>query len=185
MNEMTRIVASPESFKARFTTAEFQRMCENDVFEDWKIELIDGELERMQQPKNAHSMRQAAVMIQLAQAAGLDRTRGEIGTDLGDDTVVAADAAVLNAPILENRWLGSTELLLVVEVAETTRDRDLGMKRRKYARAGVPFYWVIDGERAVVHVFDGPDKGDYVGIALVRFGEPLAVPGTDATITLS
>ncbi len=182
---MTRIAVAPDSFKARFTTAEFQRMCENDVFEDWKIELINGDLERMQHPKSAHSMRQAALMFKLAQVVGLDRALGEIGIDLGSDTVVAADVVVLKASFQENRWLVPADLLLVVEVAETIRDRDLGMKRRKYAEAGVPTYWVVDGHRSVVYVFSGPDGGDYDSIMLIRFGEPLAVPGTDATITLS
>ena len=41
-----------------------------------------------------------------------------------------------------------------------------------------------DGQRGVVHVYGEPVAGDYAQIATVRFGAPLAVPGTDATITL-
>lgn len=185
MNQMTRIVAAPESFKARFTTAEFLRMCEADAFEDWKVELIDGELERMHQPKSFHAMRQASVMFQLAQAVGAERAWGDAGIDLGENTVVAGDAVVLRAIFTENRWLLPADVLLVVEVSETTLDRDLGMKRRKYAGAGIPEYWVVDGGRAVVHLFSDARDGDYADVSIVRFGEPLAVPGTDATITLS
>jgi hypothetical protein len=42
----------------------------------------------------------------------------------------------------------------------------------------------VDVERRVVHVFDRPEAGDYLGIDLVRFGEPLVVPGSEAAITL-
>lgn len=73
---------------------------------------------------------------------------------------------------------------LVVEVAVSTRDRDLGLKRTLYAAAGIPTYWVIDADRGVTHVFDRPENGDYMGLSLARFGEPLAVPGTDGAVVL-
>jgi Uma2 family endonuclease len=83
-----------------------------------------------------------------------------------------------------NRILQPAEVELAVEVAETTLSRDMGMKRMKYAAAGIAHYWVIDGERSRVHVWGEPVNGDYAQIATVRFGEPLAVPGTDATIVI-
>ena len=45
------------------------------------------------------------------------------------------------------------ELLLAVEVADTTVRYDATMKRDLYARAGVPEYWVLDigGRRLIVH----------------------------------
>ena len=76
------------------------------------------------------------------------------------------------------------EVALVVEIADTTLSHDLGLKCRKYAEAGVPVYWVVDASRAVVHVHAEPVEGDYVEIHTVRFGQPLAVPGTDRAITL-
>ncbi|WP_425229025.1 Uma2 family endonuclease [Sphingomonas sp.] len=63
---MTRIVAAPvEAWKAPITTAEFLRMCEADVFEDGKIELVDGELIRMPPPGNDHSRIQILVLARL------------------------------------------------------------------------------------------------------------------------
>lgn len=172
---------------ARITTAEFERMCRADVFCDAKIELVDGELQRMISPMAQHAGRQASVIIRLATALGAGgeaRLVGETGIDLGNDTVLGCDAALLSAPITEHRWLRAEEVTLVIEVSETTRDRDMGMKRVKYAAAGVPHYWVLDGERSVVHVWGEPVNGDYAQISTVRFGEPLAVPGTDQTIVI-
>lgn len=185
MTQMTRITAAPaDGFKARFTTAEFLRMADAGAFEDMRVELVEGELERMQQPRNTHAMRQAQLVIRLAQVIGEDRVRGEVGVDLGDDTLLGCDAAVLRIPVTENRMLRPDDLTLVVEVAETTLDRDLGMKRRRYAGASVPVYWVVDGTRSVIHVHAEPVEGEYVEVHTVRFGQPLAVPGTDATIVL-
>lgn len=185
MNEMTRIAAAPESFKARFTTAEFLRMCDSDAFEDWKVELIDGELERMPPPNRMHSFMQTTIVGKLLALLGPERVCVEIGVDLGHDTVVGADVALLHVPMAEARWLRADEVVLAVEVAETTVTRDTVMKLAKYARAGVPHYWVVDRARSITHVYAEPLDGDYARFDTVRFGEPLAVPGTDATITLS
>ena len=183
MNQMTRIVAAPD-YKARFTTAEFLRMCENDVFEDWKIELVEGELERMPPPQRAHSFLQSSVFAQLLPIFGVERLCVEIGVDLGNHTVFGCDVAVLLAPMDENRWPKADELLLAVEISKTTLARDLGMKGPRYAAGGVIHYWVVDGDARVIHSYSDPAGAQYRKPQTVRFGEPLAVPGTDRTITL-
>ncbi len=196
MNEMTRVDADhsalvaaqaerPESFSARFTRDEFLRMIEHDVFPDAKIEMIAGELYRMPPPGNKHGLLQIAILKHLIDAVGMKRVRAEQGIDLGDDTIVGCDALVLNEPLDTAGMLEPADLLMVVEVSESTLRRDTGDKRVLYACAGIPLYWVIDVRHAVVRVHAEPVDGEYTHVRTVRFGEPLAVPGTDATITLS
>jgi len=186
MNSPSRIAApsAVTSVKARFTTAEFLQMVEAGAFDDMKVELVDGELERMNPPMNAHSDRQGRATFRLMTVLGEDRVRVEIGVVLDDATVLGCDVAVLRAPVRDNRMLGVEDVVLVVEIAETTIARDMGMKRAKYASAAIAEYWVVDGGRSVVHVFAEPLDGEYALINTVRFGAPLAVPGTDRTITI-
>ena len=187
MNEMTRIGRTgAESFRARFTTAEFLRMVEASAFEDWKVELVDGELERMPPPGKEHGRRQMMIGVRLSRVVAETLLMGEVGIDLGNDTVLGCDAAVLRRPLgdADNRMLRPDEVLLAVEIADTSRERDLGLKRMRYAAAGIAHYWVVDGERGVVHVHAEPVAGDYAEITTVRFGQSLTVPGTDATITM-
>lgn len=169
---------------ARFTTAEFLRMCDSGAFDDMKVELVNGELERMPPPGNRHGARQAKVLIRLSAVIAAERLVGEVGIDLGDDTLLGCDAVVLHAPVIEDRRLVPGDVLLAVEVAETSVQRDTGMKRFAYAEAGIPYYWVLDGDRSVVRVFSEPFAGDYASVSTVRFGAPLAVPGTDRTIVI-
>lgn len=178
--------SSTDSGHARFTAAEFRQIAATGAFADMAVELIDGELQRMNPPMSDHGARQASVTGKLwAIFEGrLQAVLGEVGIQLDDDTVVGCDVGVLRAPIEGNRLLFPADLLLVVEVVETTLDRDTGLKRRKYAAAGIAHYWVVDGARGVVHVYGEPIAGDYAQIATIRFGDPLAVPGTDATIRL-
>lgn len=159
-------------------------MIEAGAFEDMWVELIDGELERMPPPGRQHGTGQIGLLAELLKVFSKKRVFADVAIDLGNDTVVGCDAAVLKTEGGEGTLIAAGELLLVAEVAYSSHDRDLQLKRRLYAGAGVPTYWVVDVERRVAHVFDQPDGDDYRGIDLVRFGEPLAVPGSDATITL-
>ena len=171
---------------ARFSAAEFAQMSAIGAFDAMKMELVDGELQRMNPPMSGHAGRQAALVAQLWSVfhARSKAVVGEVGIQLDTDTIVGCDAAVLGFPVPGNRLLTPADLLLVVEIAETTIDRDTGLKRRRYAEAGIAHYWVVDGSRGVVHIYGEPIDGDYADIATVRSGAPLAVPGTSATITL-
>lgn len=167
-----------------FTAAEFLRMGEAGAFEDMKVELIGGEIQRMNPPMNEHSERQASVVILLATVISANRIRGELAIQLDANTIVGCDAALLREPATGRRPIEPGEVLLAIEIAETTLNRDLGPKRHLYAGVGVANYWVVDGARRVTHVFGQPEDGDYSKVAVVPFGKPLSVPGTDATIVL-
>jgi Uma2 family endonuclease len=173
--------------KARFTTAEFLRMVAAGAFEDMKVELVEGELERMNPPMSEHGRLQMDVGYRLRRifdGHATIRVFGETGIALGPDTVRACDAVVVRAAPEADRLLRPDEILLVIEIAESTLARDLGPKRIDYARAGIPHYWVVDGDRSVVHLYADPVAGEYADICSIRFGAPMPVPGTGATITL-
>ncbi len=80
----------------------------------------------------------------------------------------------------------AAEVVLVIEVADATLARDRGIKRRSYARAGIPVYWLINLIDCQVEVYADPDpaavpeptyrrRDVYAGGAAV----PLAVPGRE------
>lgn len=183
---MTRIAAMPaDEVRTRFTSAEFLHMLERDAFDGMKAELVDGEIQLMQYAKNNHAMRQAQLVMALGEVVGIDRIRVEAGVDLSPNTLLTCDVGALARLITEDRLLRPDDYLLIVEIAESTLRRDLRMKREKYAAAGIGTYWVVDGQHEVTHVHAVPVDGDYTEVHTLRFGEPLAVPRTDATITLS
>ena len=182
MNRLTSF-ADQGSTRARFSAAEFVHVFQAAQALDIRLELIDGELERMTPPMGAHSHRQTGVIAAMLPIVGR-RAMVEAAIDLGEDTILVCDVVVLRAPMAEHRFLRPGEVTLAVEIAETTLDRDMGLKRARYAGAGIPEYWVVDGGRAVIHVCREPIDGDYALISTVRFGEPIALPGTDETIVL-
>jgi Uma2 family endonuclease len=185
MNDLSvKIVADPSRSPGRFTTAEFRRMCDVDAFSGMRVELVDGEIERLNQPRNPHSKRQAQLLLRLGQVCPEALLRVEIGIELDEGAVLGCDVAVLRAPMDDRGWLDPSDFALVVEVSVSTLARDLGLKLPRYAAAGVERYWVVDDAAMVVHVYGHPVDGEYRDTMIVRFGEPLTVPGTDASITI-
>jgi Uma2 family endonuclease len=53
------------------------------------------------------------------------------------------------------------DVLLVIEVADTTVRYDLDVKLPLYARAGIPEVWVVDLDVGVLRIFRDPAGGNY------------------------
>lgn len=171
---------SKASFPARFTSEEFIRMAATGAFDDMKLELADGELERMNPPMSDHSWHQSAVfasLLPIARAVGLFAL-AETGLRLSESTIRVCDVALVRRRPDTNRLFCAADIVLAVEIAETSIARDLSIKRIEYATAGIPHYWIVDGHRLVVHNFAKPIDGEYTHIRTVSFGEPLEVPTT-------
>jgi Uma2 family endonuclease len=55
-----------------------------------------------------------------------------------------------------NRHPSGQDLALVVEVADSTLERDRTAKKRLYARAGIPIYWIINLAQQWIEVYAEP-----------------------------
>jgi hypothetical protein len=54
------------------------------------------------------------------------------------------------------RHPGPQDMRLIVEIADTTLARDRGIKKRLYARAAIPVYWIVNLPDRCVEVFTVP-----------------------------
>ena len=48
------------------------------------------------------------------------------------------------------------DIALLAEVSDTTLDRDRGLKKRLYAQAGIPIYWIVNLQDRQVEVYTQP-----------------------------
>jgi Uma2 family endonuclease len=56
------------------------------------------------------------------------------------------------------------DVLLLIEVSDSSTDQDLGEKARLYAEHDIPEYWVVDIQTEQVHVHRTPSQGSYQSI---------------------
>ncbi|MEN0109913.1 MAG: Uma2 family endonuclease [Planctomycetota bacterium] len=66
------------------------------------------------------------------------------------------------------------EVLLVIEVADTSLETDRGPKLAAYAEAGIAEYWIVNRQDRVVEVCRSPSGRSYDERRVVKPGEPLA-----------
>jgi Uma2 family endonuclease len=118
-----------------------------------RYELLEGVVEEMTAPNVRHQRvigRLFVSLVGMLQDAGL----GEVfvapfDVVLSDRTVAQPDILFIrneNAGILNERNARGAPDLVIEVLSESTRRKDHLRKRRLYARAGVPWYWIVDPE---------------------------------------
>jgi Uma2 family endonuclease len=72
------------------------------------------------------------------------------------------------------------DVFLLVEVSDTTLDRDRGEKKAAYARARIPVYWVINLVDRQVEVYSDPARGRYRSTQVYQPGQdvPVVIAGS-------
>jgi Uma2 family endonuclease len=65
------------------------------------------------------------------------------------------------------------QLLLLIEVADSSLRTDRRLKRTIYAEAGVPEYWIVDVATLTVEVHTQPSSGTYASVRTLRDGDTL------------
>jgi Uma2 family endonuclease len=139
----------------KFTADEYERMVDLGIFgEDERLELIEGEIVEMAPVGHRHAACVAQLNKRLVISVG-DRALVWVQgpARLGVDSVPEPDLALLRPHSYRSGSPRPEDVLLVIEVAESSLRYDRTTKLRLYARAGVPEYWVVsvDGEWIEVH----------------------------------
>jgi Uma2 family endonuclease len=71
----------------------------------------------------------------------------------------------------DGKAIAGSDVVLAVEISDTTLDDDLGRKMRLYAAHGIAEYWVADVERQVIHQLWSPGAEGYAERREVALGE--------------
>lgn len=118
-----------------------------------RYELISGTLVVTPAPRWTHQRVVAALHLRLHEWLGahpnLEVVFSPADISLGEDEILQPDLFVVRSrPGKPNReWSDVKELALVIEVlSPSTAHYDRHLKRRRYQRAGVPEYWIIDAD---------------------------------------
>lgn len=145
------------------------------------MELLRGEVYQMspQGPKHAHAVVRLDRILQ--QTLGdLAVIAVQIPLRLGSETELEPDLMVLKPGWAEGEGLpGPEDVLLVIEVAQTSLSYDRETKLPLYAEAGIPEVWLVNLEEGVLEVYRGPQGNRYRFCEIVPQGEakaPLAFP---------
>lgn len=142
------------------TVEEYFRMGEARVFAQHpRLELMEGEIVEVAPIRSAHASVVNTLAALLSEAARRVIVSVQNPLVLSERSAPQPDVVLLRPRT--DRYYSShplaSDALLVVEVADTTLEYDLDVKRPLYARAGVTELWIVDIDRRELRVFRSPE----------------------------
>jgi Uma2 family endonuclease len=145
----------------RFTVRQLFAAVEADIFEHpERLELIDGEiLEKVTAQKRPHYSSVRAATKVLERAFGPEyEVRPQGRFEFSEYDYVEPDVMVVPGTYLNyvDKDPEPVEVLLILEVSDTTIRTDRGKKLAKYARIGIREYWIINLNTLRVEVYREP-----------------------------
>jgi Uma2 family endonuclease len=157
------------------------------LLEDERIELIDGAIVTMS-PIGVRHVGCVNILNSLLTET-LGRTvivSVQNPFHLGEHSEPQPDVAVLRprGDSYSHSLATAADILLLIEVADTSLDYDRNVKVPLYARAGIPEVWVINLAAETVEVYTQPGDPTYQRVQTRKKGDVLT-PTTLPDVTLS
>jgi len=165
-----------EIARRRFTVAEYQRMGEVGIFtEDDRVELIAGEIYQMNPIGVRHARCVTRLTRILSRQADPDMLVGVQNPIYpGGESAPQPDLAIVRDRDPGDLWPTLADILLVIEVSDSTLAYDRGTKLPLYAATGIAEAWIVDLAAATVERHTDPRDDLYHLVARARPGESLA-----------
>ena len=172
-----------------WTRAEYHRLLEAGILdEDSRVELLEGEIIAKMPQDRRHVIACMRGQRVLMGVFGMDRVQTQAPIAPDDYNEPEPDIVVLRGRMEDymQDHPGPADILLAVEVANTTLRMDRTIKRNVYARAGIPEYWLMDVNGRTLTVFREPGPDGWASettLTDVDAVSPLAAP--DAQIAVA
>lgn len=177
------VPAEPGLTLAPLTRAQYDTLVQLGAFQQGPpVELLEGALVEMAAEGPVHAWTNERLggwlTRHLPAAYSVRQANPWVAGDLSEPE---PDLAVVDAR--RDPTVHPSTAHLLVEVADSSRAKDLGPKARVYGAASAPVYWVVDLTRDVVHVLTEPTPDGYARREVRSFDEPLEVLGLTLVLT--
>ncbi len=178
------LARNPWVTRRKFDVRDYYRLAEAGILhEDDRVELIEGEIIEMVPIGSGHSGAVNGLTYALVTAAG---RRAVVTVQnplrLSDHSEPVPDVLLLKprADFYRGEHPTAADVLLLIEVAQSSLRYDRGVKLPLYARHGVPEVWILDLAGRAVEVHRDPKPEGYARAATLGPGEtaePALLPG--------
>jgi len=179
-----------ELVKYRFTVKDYHRMMEAGIFhEDDRVELLEGEIIEMAPigPGHAGGVNRLLNAFLPLQAERKAIVSVQNPLRLGQHSEPQPDLALLKPrpDFYAQGHPGPQDVLLAVEVMESSAGYDREVKVPLYARFGIPETWLVDLEQRLIEVYRNPTAQGYEVVRRFQWGQslsPQAFPELDLAV---
>jgi Uma2 family endonuclease len=164
--------------KHKFTVEEYHKMAEAGVFsEDDHVELLEGEIVKMTPIGSRHAACVARLTALFSKLQGKAIVWIQNPIRLDEHSEPQPDLALLRprADFYAQIHPGPEEVLLLIEVAETSAESDRAVKIPLYAEAGIREAWLVNLQEELVEVHRKPSSQGYGEVKQAQRGQRLAL----------
>jgi Uma2 family endonuclease len=161
-----------------FSVSDYYAMAEAGILtEDERVELINGEIIEMSRIGSRHaSAIYSLEYLVPGQLGGRAIAGAQNPLRLHGDVEVQPDFMILKLrdDFYASAHPGPEDVLLLIEVSDTTLDSDRNEKLPLYANAGIPETWIANIPERVVEVYTNPVNGVYTNRQVFSVGESVS-----------
>ena len=179
-----------EPLKKLFTRDDYYAMADAGILKpEDRVELIEGEIYQMGPIGNRHAGCVNRLVRRLAVLTTTDRAvlSTQNPVNLTDISEPEPDITLLRP---REDFYGEghptpEDVLLLVEVADSSIGFDRGTKLPLYARCGIPEVWLVDVVKRTLEVHREPGQNGYGQVQRLRDGDritPLAFPDFEIAV---
>jgi len=151
--------------KMLISADDYQRMGKAGIFDDKpRVELLDGEIYTMSPitpDHNGHVDKTSRFLNRVLYDYALIRTQGSIRTDEFSEPEPDITVLKFADDFYRKKQASKEDALIVIEVSVFTVKRDRTVKKKKYAKSGIPEYWIIIPQKSIIEVYKKPEDGNY------------------------
>jgi Uma2 family endonuclease len=143
----------------RLTVEQYHAIAQAGIIaEDEPVELLEGLLVRKMTKHRPHTLATIRARRELERLASPRCYVDSQEPVTTVDSEPEPDLMLIRGRPEEypDRQPGPADAILVVEVADASLSRDRGPKKRIYARAGVPIYWIVNLKERQIEVYTEP-----------------------------
>lgn len=180
----------PVELKQRLLSVqEYHRMAETGVLaEEDRVELLNGRIIYMSPIGSKHAACVEKIVELLKQAlAGQAMARAQNPVILDEHSELEPDVAIVKTKdnYYADRHPVADEVILVIEVADTSIEKDRLVKQPLYAAAKIPEYWIVNLEKDEVEVYRSPLDLQYRSRHIFLRGDEIALSGFGGSVPVS
>ncbi|MBK7408747.1 MAG: Uma2 family endonuclease [Saprospirales bacterium] len=171
--------------KRLLTVTEYQKMGEVGILQEQGIELINGEIVERSPVGSKHlacvNKLNALLCAMLGEKAIVSVQNPVIA---GDNSAPEPDISILKyrKDFYVSKVPYAKDVLLVIEVADSSFEYDRTIKLPIYAQSGIPEYWLINLEKDEIEAYWEPAGNTYRFRELLRAGDVLAARGMELEV---
>lgn len=165
--------------RRKFTVSQYHQMVEAGILnENDRVELIRGEIVEMTPIGRRHAAsvnRLVRLFTQLFGNSIILSPQNPI--ELGNNSEPQPDIALLQPrpDFYESGHPQPQDIILLVEVADTTVEADRNVKITLYAENGIVEVWLVDINAELVEVYREPTSNGYQNIQQFQRGQSLCI----------